>query len=55
MPNNTGGFGDVTKAAGVFGTNEIEPLQAQFLPLNDWAGAKVVAFNSYQLPTSESK
>ncbi|WP_079218150.1 phage portal protein [Herbaspirillum robiniae] len=55
MPNNTGGFGDVTKAASVFGTNEIEPLQAQFLSLNDWAGQTVVAFHPYQLPNNESK
>lgn len=55
MPNNTGGFGDVTKAAAVFGCNEIEPLQAQFLSLNEWAGKTVVRFKPYQLPTTESK
>ncbi|WP_433692092.1 phage portal protein [Herbaspirillum seropedicae] len=55
MPNNTGGFGDVTKAAAVFGCNEIEPLQAQFLSLNEWAGVDVVSFRPYQLPTTESK
>lgn len=55
MPNNTGGFGDVTKAAAVFGCNEIEPLQAQFLSLNEWAGQEVVRFKPYQLPTSEGK
>nr|WP_198980315.1 phage portal protein [Herbaspirillum sp. ASV7] len=55
MPNNTGGFGDVTKAAAVFGCNEIEPLQAQFLSLNEWAGQEVVRFRSYQLPTNEGK
>lgn len=55
MPNNTGGFGDVTKAAAVFGCNEIEPLQAQFLSVNEWAGQEVVSFRSYQLPTNEGK
>lgn len=55
MPNNTGGFGDVTKAAAVFGCNEIEPLQAQFLSLNEWAGQEVLSFRPYQLPTNESK
>ncbi|WP_338716577.1 phage portal protein [Herbaspirillum sp. DW155] len=55
MPNNTGGFGDVTKAAAVFGCNEIEPLQAQFLSLNEWAGQDVVRFRPYQLPTNEGK
>jgi len=49
MPNNTGGFGDVTKAAAVFGCNEIEPLQGQFLCLNEWIGSGVVRFRSYQL------
>ncbi|WP_432239893.1 phage portal protein [Herbaspirillum robiniae] len=55
MPNNTGGFGDVTKAAAVFGCNEIEPLQAQFLSLNDLAASTVIAFRPYQLPINESK
>ncbi len=55
MPNNTGGFGDVTKAAAVFGCNEIEPLQAQFLSLNEWTGQEVVRFRPYQLPTNEGK
>jgi len=55
MPNNTGGFGDVTKAAAVFGCNEIEPLQGQFLCLNEWAGQKVVRFRPYQLPANEGK
>lgn len=35
VPSNTGGFGAADTAARVFGRNEIEPLQAQFVAFND--------------------
>ncbi|EIJ46758.1 bacteriophage capsid portal protein [Herbaspirillum sp. GW103] len=53
MANDTGGFSDVTKAVTVFGGNAIEPLQAQFLSLNEWDSREAVRFRSYQLPTNE--
>lgn len=47
VPNNTGGFGDVEKAAAVFGTNELTPLMAVFTDINAWVGEEVVSFNPY--------
>lgn len=44
VPANAGGFGDVAKADEVFFRNEIEPLQARFLAVNDWLGAEAVRF-----------
>jgi len=48
VPQNAGGFGDYGKAADVFFPNEIEPLMARFLELNDWLGLPAVAFDPYQ-------
>lgn len=52
VPKNAGGFGSIGDAAKVFVKNEIAPLQARFLELNDWLGQEVVAFDPYELPTS---
>lgn len=49
IPNNTGGFGDVEKAAKVFAANEIQPLQDIFTDLNDQLGEKVFEFKPYNL------
>lgn len=49
VPSNTGGFGAADTAAKVFGRNELEPLQAKFLQLNEWFGDEVVRFNPYTL------
>lgn len=49
IPNNTGGFGDVEKAAKVFVRNELVPLQERMKELNEWAGAEVVRFDNYEL------
>ncbi|MEJ2418440.1 MAG: hypothetical protein P8Y45_16215 [Exilibacterium sp.] len=38
IPQNTGGFGDVEKAARVFVANELEPLQAAMLEINERVG-----------------
>jgi PBSX family phage portal protein len=54
MPNTTGGFGDVEKAAKVFNINEIEPLMARFEELNDWLGERVITFDPYALAVQES-
>jgi len=50
VPQNSGGFGDVAKASQVFFENEIEPLQARFLELNDWLGLEAVKFKPYVPP-----
>lgn len=49
IPSNTGGFGDVQKAAVVFARNELVPLQARFEEINDWLGEEVISFSPYQL------
>lgn len=48
IPNNTGGFGDVKKAAQVFVRNELTPLQERMKEVNDWIGEEV-AFRPYEL------
>jgi len=48
VPSNAGGFGDVEKATGVFFDNEIEPLKARFLELNEWVGEEVIRFGEYR-------
>ncbi len=49
LPQNTGGFGDVEKAAKVFVRNELMPLQAKMKQLNDWCGQEVIRFEPYTL------
>lgn len=49
MPNNTGGFGDVVKAAQVFVRNELTPLQERFKEINAWVGNEVIRFRDYSL------
>jgi len=54
IPDNTGGFGDVVKAAQVFVRNELIPLQERLKELNEWIEEDVIAFRSYsfEIPTS---
>lgn len=49
VPNNTGGFGDAEKAAKVFSVNEIAPLQARMMEVNEWLGAEAIKFKPYAL------
>lgn len=49
VPNNTGGFGDMGKAAKVFAKNELEPLQNRMREVNDWIGREVIRFERYDL------
>jgi PBSX family phage portal protein len=49
IPSNTGGFGDVEKAALVFARNEVKPLQDRLLAINEWVGEEVVRFEAYSL------
>jgi PBSX family phage portal protein len=49
MPGQNATFGDAEKAAAVFEANEIQPLQARFLELNDWIGEEIVRFEPYTL------
>ena len=54
VPSNSGGFGAILPAAQVFARNELEPLQATFLGLNEWLGQEVVKFRPYVVHTGES-
>lgn len=54
IPGNVGGFGDVEKATAVFGRNELRPLQADFMAVNDWIGEAVVAFDDYEVGVGSS-
>lgn len=54
VPSNTGGFGAADTAAKVFGRNEVEPLQARFLELNDWLGEEVVRFTPYVIDAASA-
>lgn len=49
IPSNTGGFGDVGKAAEVFARNEIGPLQERLRECNEWLGVEIVKFGPYSL------
>ncbi len=54
VPNNNGGFGDAETAAKVFNANEILPLQARMLEVNDWLGQEVIRFSPYALAQAAS-
>lgn len=49
MPNNSGGFGDVVKAAQVFVRNELMSLQERIKELNEWIGYQIINFSDYTL------
>jgi len=49
VPNNTSGFGAVEPAARVFFMNELEPLQAKMMQVNEWLGEQVISFKPSKL------
>lgn len=49
VPSNAGGFGAISPAAQVFARNELRPLQARFMELNDWIGDDVIRFMPYEV------
>lgn len=52
-PENVGSVGDVEKVAKVFVRNELTPLQARFMELNEWAGDEIIRFEKYSLDPAE--
>ncbi len=50
IPDNSGGFGDVKKAAQVFVRNELTPLQERMKEVNEWIDEEVIRFSPYELP-----
>lgn len=53
IPGNTGGFGDPIKSTKIFLMNEIAPIQARMLELNDWLGVEAVKFKPYDISQLE--
>lgn len=49
VPQNSGGFGSMREAAQVWGLNELEPLQARLLQINEWLGEEVIRFKPFEL------
>lgn len=49
VPQNAGGFGSISDAANVWALNELEPLQARMLQINEWLGEEVIRFKSFDL------
>ena len=47
VPQNNGGFGNVTDARNDFHANEILPLQMRMMEVNEWAGREVICFAAY--------
>jgi len=51
VPQNAGGFGDVSKAAPVFWYLELRPLAIEIASaVNDWMGEEVVVFDDFGIP-----
>lgn len=55
IPTNTSGFGDPFKSAKVFNRNELQPLQARFMELNDWLGMEVIKFEDYEIASEQDQ
>lgn len=48
-PENIGSVGDIGKVSKVFVRNELKPLQARLMELNEWAGEDIITFEKYSL------
>jgi len=55
VPQNSGGFGDIEKAARVFYYNEIVYYQNLLKQINDRLGIEVIKFKEYDLISSITK
>jgi PBSX family phage portal protein len=55
VPQNSGGFGDIEKAARVFYFNEIVYYQNLLKQINDQLGIEVIRFKEYDLISTEPK
>lgn len=54
IPQNIGGFGDVSKASKVFVRNELTPLQRRIQELNEWLCGEVIKFDPYKLDIEDN-
>lgn len=51
VPQNAGGFGSIRDAAAIWAMNELEPIQAKLLQLNEWLAEEVIRFDEFRLPS----
>lgn len=49
VPQNAGGFGSIKDAAAIWAMNELEPIQAKLLQVNEWLGEEVIRFDEFKL------
>lgn len=49
MPSNVGGLGAVEPAARVFAVNELKPLQAKMMQINEILSTDVISFKEYDV------
>lgn len=54
VPTNAGGFGNIRDAAEVWTENELKPMQARMMRINDWLGEEVIRFREPE-PGSPSR
>lgn len=54
VAQNSGGFGDIGKAAQVWAAMELAPLQARMTAINDWLGTEVIRFNPFTVGTTSA-
>ncbi|WP_454255200.1 phage portal protein [Pseudomonas sp. Marseille-Q8238] len=54
VPQNAGGFGSISDAAAVWAMNELEPIQARLLQVNEWLGEEVIRFKPFELPATRA-
>ena len=52
VPQNAGGFGSIKDAAAIWAMNELEPIQARLLQVNEWLGEEVIRFREFELPAT---
>jgi capsid portal protein len=53
VPQNAGGFGSIKDAAAIWAMNELEPIQAKLLQVNEWLGEEVIRFDEFKLPATD--
>ncbi|PZT10027.1 hypothetical protein A7X87_00255 [Stenotrophomonas maltophilia] len=49
VPQNSGGFGSIRDAAGVWAAMELAPLQTRMAAINEWLGQDVIRFEPFEL------
>jgi len=54
VAQNSGGFGDIGKAAQVWAAMELAPAQARMTAINEWLGMEVIRFNPFTVGTTSA-